>query len=99
MCSPSAIGSRQASSTIWARCRGGNLLRAAQARLVQQEGLQPTPLITAAESPDSGPVALQPSGDRPDRLPGSDGENDTGMLDLVEGQPSALGHPLQDGPV
>src|SRR6476469_2866257 len=37
MCSPSAIGSRQASSTIWARWRGGNLQRMPQVGFVQQE--------------------------------------------------------------
>ena len=30
------MGSRQANSTIWARCRGGNLLRSSLAGVVQQ---------------------------------------------------------------
>ena len=96
MCSPSAIGSRQASSTIWARCRGGNLLGTPDARVVQQEVFQPALLVTATDPPDGGPVALHPRGDRLDRFPGGDGQHDPGMLDLEPGQAATVGHALQD---
>src|SRR6185312_5542142 len=82
MWSPRAIGSRQASSTIWARWRGGNLLGPADTGVVLQEILQAALLVTAANTPDGGPVTLHPRGDRLDRFASSDGENDPGMLHL-----------------
>src|SRR6266487_1469958 len=96
MCSPLAIGSRQASWTIWARCRGGNLLGTSQAGVVQQELLQATLLIAAADSPDGGPVTLQPGGHRLDRLAASDSQDDAGMLDLEPAEATLAGHGLQD---
>src|SRR5207244_786549 len=96
MCKPSAIGSRQASSTIWARWRGGNLLRTSQAGLVQQECLQAALLVTAADTPDRGAVALQARGHRLDGLPRGNGEHDAGVLDLKEGQVAAARDGLQD---
>ena len=96
MCKPSAIGSRQASSTIWARWRGGNLLRTSQAGLVQQEFLQAALLVTAADAPDSGPVTLQARGHRLDGLSGGNGEHDAGVLNLKEGQAAAACHGAQD---
>src|SRR5437764_12954603 len=69
MCNPLATGSRQASSTIWARWRGGKFLGMSLARVVRQELLQPTPLVAPADSPDGGPIALQPGGDIADPLP------------------------------
>ena len=99
ICSPSATGSRQASSTIRARCRGGNLLGTPEAGVVQQEFFQSAPLVTAADAPDGGPVALHPGGDRLDRLPGGDGQHDPGVLDLEPGQAATVGHALQDGGV
>jgi hypothetical protein len=95
-CSPSAIGSRQASSTIWARCRGGNLLGSPQAGFVQQEAAQPVLLVAAADPPDRGPVAFQVGSDRLDRLAASDGQDDPGVLDLEPGEAPAAGHGLQD---
>src|SRR5262245_32726075 len=95
MCSPSVIGSRQASCTIRARARGGNLLRAAQAGLVQQEGLQPALLVAAADTPDGGRVALQACGYGPDGLAGGHVQDDAGVLDLEPGQPPGSGNPLQ----
>jgi hypothetical protein len=89
------MGSRQASSTIWARCRGGNLLRAAQARLVQQEGLQAALLVAAADAPDGGRVTLQARGYGRDGLTGGHGQDDAGMLDLEPGQPPGPGNSLQ----
>src|SRR5688572_19781202 len=96
MCSPRAMGSRQASWTIWARCRGGNLLGAAQAGFVQQESPPAALLVAAADAPDGGPVTLQAGRDGLDRLPGGDGQHDAGMLDLVEGQVAAARHRAQD---
>src|SRR5438045_5994612 len=80
ICSPSATGSRQASSTIWARCRGGNLLRPPQAGVVQQESGQPALLVAPTDAPDGGPVTLQSGCDLVDPLAGSNGQDDTGML-------------------
>src|SRR5579864_4749281 len=99
MCSPSATGSRQASSTIWARCRGGNLLRPPQAGVVQQELLQPTLLVAPAEAPDGGPITLQPGGDLADALAGGHGEDDAGMLHLEPCQAATAGNGVQDGGV
>src|SRR5262245_7539181 len=99
MCSPSVIGSRQASATTWARCRGGNLLGAAQARAVQQRASPAGLLVAAAQPPDGGAGAPQACGDLLDRRAGGDGEEDAGMLDLMEGQPSALCDGLEDGQI
>src|SRR5690242_9488257 len=96
-CSPSATGSRQANSTIWARCRGGNLLGAPRAGVVQQELLQPAALVAPAGAPHGGPVAPQPGGDVADALAGGEGQDDAGMLHLEPGQPAAAGNGLQDG--
>jgi hypothetical protein len=85
MCSPSATGSRQASSTIWARCGGGNLLRPPLAGFVQQELAEPAPLVAAADAPDGGAVALQPGGDIAGALAGGDGQDDSGVLHLEPG--------------
>jgi hypothetical protein len=99
MCSPSAIGSRQASSMIRARWRGGNLLRPPDARFVQQEWFQPALLVAAADAPDHGPVTLQPRGDGLNRLFRGDGQHDPGMLHLEPGQAATAGHGLEDGSI
>src|SRR5262245_33371135 len=96
MCSPSATGSRQASSTIWARCRGGNLLRAPHAGVVQQEFGQPAALVAPADAPDGGPIALQTGRDSVDSFPAGDGQDDAGMLHLEPTQAAAAGDGLQD---
>jgi len=49
-------------------------------------------LVAAADPPDGGPVAPQAVSDRLDRLAASDGQDDAGVLDLVEAQASAVGH-------
>src|SRR5437588_7263272 len=69
MCSPSATGSKQASSTIWARWRGGNLRGAPAAGEVGQESRQATLFIAAAEAPDGGRVTAHPRGDLLHPLP------------------------------
>jgi hypothetical protein len=90
------MGSRQASWTIWARWRGGNLLGSSLAGFVYQELVQATLLVAATDAPDGGPVALQPRCDIADALSGSDGQDDAGMLYLEEGQPATVGNGLKD---
>src|SRR6516162_7447997 len=82
MCSPSATGSRQANSTIRARCRGGNHLRAPHPRIIQQEFRQPAVFVATTDPPDSGRVAFQAGGDGLDRFASGDSQGDPGMLDL-----------------
>src|SRR5262245_23699730 len=96
MCSPSARGSRQASSMIWARWRGGNLLGTSLARIVHQEFLQAALLVAAADAPDGGPIALEPGGDLADALAGSNGQDDPGMLHLEPGQAATAGNGLKE---
>jgi hypothetical protein len=96
MCNPSAMGSRQASLMIWARCRGGNLLWAAHAGFVQQESLQAALLVAAADSPDSGRIALQAVGYGCDGFTSGHGQDDAGMLNLEPGQTPGSGNGLQD---
>src|SRR5947208_8134541 len=97
MCNPSAIGSRQARSTIWARWRGGNLLRTPDPGVVQQEFFQAALLVTTADPPDGGPITLHPRGDALNRFAGGNGQHDAGMLDLKPGQAAAAGDRLEDG--
>src|SRR5687768_12389188 len=99
MCSPSATGSRQANSTIWARCRGGNLLGTAEAGVVHQEFLQPALLVAATDPPDRGRVTFQAGGDRLDRFAGGNGQDDASVLDLIPTEPAMAGHRLQDGEI
>src|SRR5438094_10494405 len=99
MCNPSALGSRQANSTIGARCRGGNLLRSSLAGVVPQEFGQSTLRVAAADAPDGGPATLQPPGNLLDTLPGRDGQHDASVLDLEPGQASAAGDSFQNGAV
>jgi len=99
MCSPLATGSRQASWTIWARCRGGNLLGTAHAGSLQQEFLQAALLVTAAGTPDGGPTTLQTGSNRLAGFPRGDSQHDTGTLDLEEGQVAAVCHGLQNGSI
>src|SRR5262249_35401579 len=99
MCKPSAIGSRQASWTIWAHWRGGNRLRTSQAGFLQQEFLQAALLVTAAHPPDRGAVTLQARRHRLDGLPGGHGEHDARVLNLKEGQVTAACHGLQEGSI
>jgi hypothetical protein len=99
MCNPSAIGSRQASSTIWARCRGGNLLRPPQSGVVQQKLLEPALLVATTDSPDGGPVTFRLGGDGLDWFAGSDSQDDTSVLDLKPSQTTVASHSLQDGEI
>src|SRR3954454_7514487 len=99
MCSPSAMGSKQANATTWARCRGGNLLRPSRAGVVQQEFLQPALRVAAADAPDGGATTLQPNGNILDTLPGRDGQHNASVLDLEPGQAPAAGDGFQNGVV
>ena len=90
------MGSRQASSTIWARWRGGNLLRTSQTGLVQQECLQAALLVAATDTPDGAWVTRQACGYGTDGLPGGDGQDDAGMLDLEPSQVPGSGNSLED---
>ena len=97
MCNPSAIGSRQASATIWARWRGGNLLGTPLAGVVHQESLQAALLVAAANAPDGGPITLQPGCDIADALASGNGEDDPGVLHLEPSQMATSGNGLKDG--
>src|SRR5512135_582855 len=90
MCRPLATGSRQASSTICARWRGGNPLGAARIPLavVGEQGRQAGLLITSAGPPDGGLIALHLSGDGLPPLTGGDGQDDSSPADLIPGQGS-----------
>jgi hypothetical protein len=58
--------------------------------------LQPTLFVAATDSPDGGPVAFRLRGDGLDRFAGSDGQDDTSVLDLKPSQASVVSHGLQD---
>src|SRR5262249_18343165 len=96
VCKPSAIGSRQARATMCGRCRGGTLRGTPTTGIVLQELPPAALLVAAAEPPDRGPVTLQPGSDLPDGRAGGDGQNDAGVLDLEEGQASAVSDRVQD---
>ena len=86
MCSPRATGSRQASWMIWARWRGGNPPGTPRAVGVGQQPSEAVLLVVAAEAPDSGGIALPARGDAVDRFASGNGQDDTGTLDLEEGE-------------
>ena len=79
---------------IWARCRGGNPLRTARAVGVGQQPSEAVLLVAAAETPDRGGIALPAGGDAVDRFAGSKGQDDTGTLDLEEGERGLAGDAL-----
>src|SRR5208337_1393757 len=82
MCSPLAIGSKQANCTIWARYRGGKLLGAAGARGLPQHTVKTAILVAAAYTPHGGGIALRLHGHVLDSLPASDAQEDLSVLDL-----------------
>jgi hypothetical protein len=61
--------------------------------------VQPVLLVAAAKSPDGGAVTPQASGNLLDRIARSDSKHDARVLNLKEGQASALGHGFQDGQI
>src|SRR4051794_25397058 len=69
MCSPWAIGSKQASSTIWARCRGGNPGRTARSRGVVQQPVEPALAGASAGAADGLDIALHLEGHDAGALP------------------------------
>ena len=84
---------------IWARWRGGNLLRTAHAGFVQQESLPAALLVAAADSPNGARITLQPISDGPDGFTGGDGKDDAGMLDLEPSKTPRSGNPSKDGKI
>ena len=97
MCSPSATGSRQASSTIWAALEGGKSGRGA--RIAPRRSASSPParsLVAAAGPPDGGRVALQAVGDGLAAFASGDGQDDAGMLDLEPGEGITPSDPPQD---
>src|SRR4051812_23973048 len=86
MCRPLAIGSRQANSTTWARCRGGNPGRSTGPLGGMQEVGQARDLVATADPPDGRGIALSAEGQRSDRLPRGDGQEDLSPLDLIPGE-------------
>jgi hypothetical protein len=59
--------------------------------------LQPTLLVAATDAPDGGPVTFRLGGDSWNRFVGSDGPDDTSMLDRKPSQESVASHGLQEG--
>src|SRR5512144_1861949 len=96
MCRPWAIGSRQASWTIWARCRGGNPGGPPGPVRRYQEAGQSRVLVAAAGPPDGRAVALRPDGQLVDRCPGRNAQYDPGPLDLIPGEGATAGDLLQN---
>src|SRR5262245_61742741 len=86
MCRPLAIGSKQASRTIWARWRGGKPGRSPGPLGRSQEVGQARGLVAAADPPDGRRIARGAEGERSDRLARGDGQEDLGALDLIPGQ-------------
>jgi hypothetical protein len=61
--------------------------------------LQPALLVAPTNAPDGGPVTFRLGGDCLDRFTRSNSQDDAGVLDLEPGQPSVVGHCLQDGQI
>jgi hypothetical protein len=72
MCNPTAIGSRQASSTIWARWRGGNPGRTARSLGQFQESVEPALAVALAGAADGLDIALHLECDHAGALPVGD---------------------------
>src|SRR3954471_20868446 len=86
MCSPLATGSRQASSTIWARWRGGNPGRAARTLGLLEEARHPAVAVAPARAAHRADVALQVGRDGRSPLPRGDRQDGPGAADLVPRQ-------------
>jgi hypothetical protein len=67
-----------------------------RARVVGQDVPHPTFSVSLADPPDGGAVATQAAGDFADALPGGNGQDDPGMLDLEPGQATVSRDELQD---
>src|SRR4051794_31232379 len=91
MCNPLAMGSKQANSTIQARCRGGKSLRSSGALSLAEHGTKPALLIAATEAPDGGFIALHLAGDRLNPLAVPNRQKNAGMLHLEPGFRATMG--------
>jgi hypothetical protein len=65
-------------------------------RIIHQELVQAPLLVAATDPPDGGPIIAEPGGDCLDRFPGSNSQDDTGMLDREPGQVAGLSDRSQD---
>src|SRR3954452_19685374 len=80
-CRPQAIGSRQASSTIWARWRGGNPGRAARPVGLVEQSRHPRVAVAPAGAAHRADVAFQPGGDGRGPLARGDRQDRAGAAD------------------
>src|SRR6266545_2337808 len=99
MCNPLAIGSKQANSTIWARCRGGKPLRSSRALGIAKYSSESVLLIAATDAPDGGLVTLHLHGDGLNPMTSPERQKNAGMLDLEPRLRPAMGDVLQDSDV
>jgi hypothetical protein len=67
--------------------------------VVLQEFHQATLLVSSADTPDGGPVALQVVGQVAHTLSGGNSQNDPSMLHLEPRQTMIMGNELQDGSI
>ena len=95
MCRPLATGSRQASSTICARWRGGNPVGVSRPAGWGQESHHPGSLVPPAGPPDGGLVALHLEGDRARPHTSGVGQDDPSTPDLIPGQGLTSGDLLE----
>src|SRR3954447_9795796 len=96
-CSPRATGSRQASCTTRARCRGGKPFGPARTVRCRHQPLHSPPFVEAAGAPDRGAVASHPIGNGIDPLPVGDRQHGAGAADLEPWQRLAAGDLSQGG--
>src|SRR6516165_1273123 len=99
MCRPLATGSRQASSTIWARWRGGKPGRAARSLGLAQEARHPAVTVALAGASHGADVALQMGRGGRGPLPCGDGQDRSSATDLVPRQGLTPSDLLEDGSV
>jgi hypothetical protein len=67
-----------------------------RARIVGQDVPQPGFPVAPADPPDGGPSALQAAGDVADALPGGNGQDDPGVLNLEPSQATVVCDELQE---
>ena len=96
MCKPCAMGSMQASSTSWARCRGGNVLRSSRARLILQQLFQTAGFVTATGSPDRGRITAHQGRQACDRCPFGNRQHDARSVYCERRQLASVSDALQN---
>ncbi|HSU66995.1 MAG TPA: hypothetical protein VLJ39_09000 [Tepidisphaeraceae bacterium] len=96
-CNPRATGSRHASCTILARCRGGKPFGSARTVRCRHQPVHPTPFIEPAGPPDRGAIALHPVGHCTNPLAAGDRQHGAGTADLKPRQRLATGDLSQGG--